>query len=60
MRSASPVRYVSTPRSPSRLRATSHAPTFKTKKAPQKVAEIHTIATPEAAIAVRSDNEQAA
>ncbi|MCG3864363.1 MULTISPECIES: hypothetical protein [unclassified Photobacterium] len=33
MRPASPVRYVSTPRSPSRLRATAHAPHFKTKHA---------------------------
>ncbi|EAR55078.1 hypothetical protein SKA34_17603 [Photobacterium sp. SKA34] len=32
MRPASPVRYVSTPRSPSRLRATAHAPYFKTKQ----------------------------
>ncbi|WP_236689280.1 hypothetical protein [Photobacterium angustum] len=32
MRPVSPVRYVSTPRSPSRLRATAHAPHFKTKQ----------------------------
>lgn len=61
MRPASPVRYVSTPRSPSRLRATSHAPTFKTKKASQHVADVHTITTPEQVIAnLHSDNEQAA
>ncbi|PSW41264.1 hypothetical protein [Photobacterium leiognathi] len=33
MRPASPVRYASTHRSPSRYRTTAHAPHFKTKKA---------------------------
>ncbi|WP_075761994.1 hypothetical protein [Photobacterium proteolyticum] len=61
MRPASPVRYVSTHRSPSRLRATSHAPTFKARKAPQHVAEVHTITTAEPVIAQQcADNEQAA
>ncbi|MCW8331463.1 hypothetical protein MD588_21955 [Photobacterium sp. SDRW27] len=61
MRPASSVRYVSTPRSPSRLRATSHAPTFKTKKAPLHTADVHTMPAPGPVIAeARSDNEQAA
>ncbi|WP_299020688.1 hypothetical protein [uncultured Photobacterium sp.] len=61
MRPASSVRYVTTRRSPSRLRATSHAPTFKAKSAPKHVADVRTIATPEPMItSVHSKNEHAA
>ncbi len=41
MRPASPVRYASTPRSPSRLRATSHAPHFKVNAKKATITEIH-------------------
>ncbi|KAE8176055.1 hypothetical protein [Photobacterium carnosum] len=41
MRPASPVRYASTPRSPSRLRASSHAPQFKVSVKKTPTTEIH-------------------
>ncbi|SKA53940.1 hypothetical protein [Photobacterium toruni] len=41
MRPASPVRYASTPRSPSRLRASSHAPQFKVSAKKTPTTEIH-------------------
>ncbi|MGF1759718.1 hypothetical protein L4D76_17620 [Photobacterium sagamiensis] len=61
MRPASPVRYVSTtPRSPSRLRSSAFAPRFKAKKAPQHVADVHTMPAPEPVSVNPEDNEQAA
>lgn len=43
MRPASPVRYASTPRSPSRLRASSHAPHFKVNAPKTATTEVHLI-----------------
>ena len=41
MRPASPVRYASTPRSPSRLRACSHAPHFKVNTNKTPTTDVH-------------------
>ncbi|PSW60043.1 hypothetical protein C0W54_17250 [Photobacterium kishitanii] len=41
MRPASTVRYASTPRSPSRLRASSHAPQFKVNAKIATTTEVH-------------------
>ncbi|WP_297486205.1 hypothetical protein [uncultured Photobacterium sp.] len=45
MRPASPVRYASTPRSPSRLRASSHAPHFKVNAKKSITTDIHLTTT---------------
>ncbi|MEC6798923.1 hypothetical protein VXS03_17830 [Photobacterium sp. S4TG1] len=45
MRPASPVRYASTPRSPSRLRATSHAPHFKVNAKKSLTTDVHLTST---------------
>ncbi|MGF1877792.1 hypothetical protein L4D77_21055 [Photobacterium frigidiphilum] len=61
MRPASPVRYVrNTPRSPSRLRSTAHAPTFKPKNVPQSTADIHVIPTSQPVLTNPVTDEQAA
>ncbi|MGR5066098.1 hypothetical protein [Photobacterium sp. DNB22_13_2] len=59
MRPASFVRY-STPRSPSRLRSTSHAPTLKSKTTKAAVQSLPVIPAPHQANIISSDSEKAA
>ncbi|MDV5171840.1 hypothetical protein [Photobacterium rosenbergii] len=58
MRPASFVRY-STPRSPSRLRSTSHAPTLKSKKTKAAVQSLPVTPAPQSADVI-TDSEKAA
>ncbi|MGF1739208.1 hypothetical protein [Photobacterium satsumensis] len=59
MRPASFVRY-STPRSPSRLRSTSHAPTLKSKTTKAAIQPLSVIPASQQADIISSDSEQAA
>ncbi|ELR63133.1 hypothetical protein C942_04075 [Photobacterium marinum] len=58
MRPSSPIRYATSRRSPARLRATSHAPTFKAKPASQPVADVHTLTTAEPVITQQSSAKE--
>ncbi|OBU16108.1 hypothetical protein AYY19_15715 [Photobacterium aquimaris] len=64
MRPASTVRYASTPRSPSRLRATAHAPQYKVNAKKVATTEVHLttadaqLITPQQIVSELNSNQQ--